>query len=35
MHSVDDLLVCLGDIDGCVGRLIDGLEGVYGGYGEG
>ena len=30
MHSVDDLVMCLGDFNGNIGRHIDG---VYGGYG--
>ena len=30
MHSVDDLVVCLGDTNGHVGRQIDGFHGGYG-----
>ena len=33
MHSADDLVMCLGDINVHVGRHIDGLDGVHGGYG--
>ena len=32
-HSVGDLVMWLGDISGHVGRYIDGLDGVHGGYG--
>ena len=35
MCRSDDLVMCLGDIDGHVGRHIDGLDGVHGGYGVG
>ena len=35
MHSADDLVMCLDDINGHVGRHIDGLDGVHGGYGVG
>ena len=35
MHSAGDLALCLGDIDGHVGRHIDGLDGVHGGFGVG
>ena len=35
MHSADDLAICLGDFNGHVGRHIDGLDVVHGGYGEG
>ena len=35
MHSVDDLAMCMGDINGHVGRHIDGFDGVHGGYGVG
>ena len=35
MHSADDLVLCLGDFNGHVGRHIDGFYGVYGGYGVG
>ena len=35
MHSVDDLIVCLGDINGHVGRHIDGFNGVHGDCGVG
>ena len=34
MHSTGDL-ICLGDFNGHVGRHIDGLDGVHGGYGVG
>ena len=33
MHTAGDLVMFLGDIDGHVGRHIDGFVGVYGGYG--
>ena len=33
MLSADDLVMCLGDIIGYVGRHIDGLDGIHGGYG--
>ena len=32
-HSADDLFMCLGDINGHVGRHINGFDGVHGGYG--
>ena len=32
MYSVDNLVVCLGDIDGHVGRYIIGYNGVHGRY---
>ena len=32
MHSADDLVMCLGDFNGHVGRNIDGVDGVHGGY---
>ena len=32
MHFADDLVICLGDFNGHVGRHIDGLDGVHGGY---
>ena len=35
MYFADDLVMCLGDINGHVGRHIDGFGGVYGGYGAG
>ena len=35
MHSTDDLVMCLGDINGHIGRHIDGLDGVHGGLGVG
>ena len=35
MHSADDLVICLGDINVHVGRHIDGFDGVHGGYGVG
>ena len=35
MYSADDLVMCLGDINGHVGRHIDGSDGVHGGYGVG
>ena len=35
MHSADDLATCLCDINGHVGRHIDGFDGVHGGYGVG
>ena len=35
MHSVDDLVVCLCDFSGHVGRHIDGFCGVLVGYGVG
>ena len=31
MHSADDLVMCLGDCNGHVGRHIDGFDGVHGG----
>ena len=30
MHSADDLVICLGDFNGHVGRHIDGVHGGYG-----
>ena len=35
MHSAGDLVMCLGDINGCIGRHIDGSDRVHGGYGVG
>ena len=32
-HSADDLVMYMGDINGHVGRHIDGFEAVHGGYG--
>ena len=32
MHSAGDLVMCLGDYNGHVGRHIDGLDGVHGGW---
>ena len=29
MHSADDLVMCLGDINGHIGRHIDGLDGLH------
>ena len=33
MHSADDLVMCLGDFNGHVGRYVDGFNGIRGGYG--
>ena len=35
MHSAGDLAMYLGDCNRCIGRHIDGFDGVYGGYGVG
>ena len=35
MHSVDELALCLGNIDGHVGWHVDGLDGVGLGFGAG
>ena len=35
IHSADDQVMCLGDINGHGGRHIDGYNGVHGGYGVG
>ena len=35
MHSADDLVMCLGDLNGHVGRYIDGFDWLHGGYGVG
>ena len=35
MHSADDLIMCLGDFNGHVGRHIDEFDGVHGGCGVG
>ena len=35
MKCADDLVMCLGDFNGHVGRHIDGFDGVHGGYGVG
>ena len=35
MHSADDLVMCLGGINGHDDRHIDGFYGVHGGYGVG
>ena len=32
MHSAGDIVMCLGDFSGHIGRHIDGFFGVYGGY---
>ena len=33
MHSADDLITCLDDINGQFCRHVDGFDGVHGGYG--
>ena len=35
MHSADDLVMCLGDCNGHVGRHINGFDGDHGVYGVG
>ena len=35
MHSVVDLVMCLGEFNGHVGRHIDGFHAVHGGCGVG
>ena len=35
MHCAGDLVMCLGDVNGHVGRNIYGFDGVHGGYGVG
>ena len=35
MHSADDLVMCFSDLNGHVGRHIDGFDGVHGRYGVG
>ena len=35
MHSADDLAMCMGYINGHIGRCFDGLDGMHGGYGVG
>ena len=35
MHSADDLVMCLSEYTGHVGRYVDGFDGVHGGYGVG
>ena len=35
MHSIGDLVMCLGDLNGHVGRHIDGFNGVHGRNGIG
>ena len=35
MHSVGDLVMCLGDFNGHIGRRIDRCDGVHAGYGVG
>ena len=35
MHSAGDLVMCLGSINGHVGRHIGGFDGVHGWYGIG
>ena len=35
VHSSDDLVMCLGDFNGHVGRYIDDIDVVHGGYGVG
>ena len=33
MHTANDLVMCLADFNGHVGRYIDGHDGMHGGYG--
>ena len=33
MHSAGDLVICFGDINGHIGRHIDGIDGVHEGHG--
>ena len=35
MHSADDLVICLGDLNGHVGRHTGGFDGMHGGLGVG
>ena len=35
MHSADDIAMCVDDFNGCMGRHIDGFDGVLGEYGIG
>ena len=35
MHSVGDLVMCLGDFNGHIGRHIDGFDEICGGFGVG
>ena len=35
MHSADDLVMCLGDLNGHIDRHIDGFDGLHGLYGDG
>ena len=35
MHGADDLVMCLGGIDGYIGRHIDGFDGMHGWSGVG
>ena len=35
MHSAGDLVACIGDINGHIGRHIDGLDGIHRWYGVG
>ena len=35
MHSADDLVMCLGNFNGHIGRHIDGFDGMHGGNGAG
>ena len=35
MHSAGDLIMCLGDFNGHIGRHINGFDGVHDGYGIG
>ena len=32
MHSADDLVMCLSEFSGHIGRHVDGFDGVHGGY---
>ena len=34
MHSANELVMCMGDFCGHMGRHIDGFDGIHGGYGE-
>ena len=34
MHSADDLVMCLGDFNGFIGRHIDGFDGVHHGVSQ-
>ena len=35
MHSTGELVICLGELNGHIGRHSDGFDDIHGGYGVG